>query len=198
MIEFTVYKDTLSVDPDSLTNPDIRYLWELDKSKKKDKALKAILYVFFKEDLSNENPLSQIPYYERESDCRLRAFGDPDFEFYSLGDEDWTEAIEMACSSYRLEVADTLKDIYTLDKKMDQLGKMLLKTKPKIIRNEHDTSGKVTYTTNIKIINDALNDIVSIISAKASLVSMHVHGVIPKELRGGLSPLSRGKIKTKS
>jgi hypothetical protein len=194
---FKLYKEKLSINLDSITNVDVRYLWDLDDSKDKDTALKAILYVFFTENLSDENPLSQIPYYEKRQECLLRAFGDTRYDIeHELGTE-WLEAITTARESYRKDIPDTLKDISTFDRKMDELGVMLNKTKPVIKRNVNENDDKVSFATNIEIINKALISVVNIIQSKASLVALHVQGTVPKELRGGLSPMSKGKIKTK-
>jgi hypothetical protein len=195
-MKFTLYKGQLSVDVDSIDNSDVLHLWELDKSKKKSKALKALLYVFFSEDLSSDNPLAQIPFYDREEKCLFRAFGDVAYDIHSELGEEWADAIERAKDSYRANnVPDTLKDIATFDRKMDQLGIMLKDTAPVIRRNVHETTGKITFSANTEIITKALNSVVQIIQSKASVASIHAQGIIPRQLRGGLSPLSSGKIK---
>lgn len=198
-MKFIVYKEELSVEPDSIKNADVKYLLDLDTSKRKETATKAILYVFFCKDLSDDNPLNQLPYHEKETECLLRAFGDEDYDIEMELGIDWYEAILTASESYyNHNVDDTLKDIDTFNRKMDELGSMLNITKPSIKRNVHETTQKISFSTNTGIINKALASIVSIIQSKASLVSIHVQGTVPKNLRGGLSPLSKGKIKIKT
>jgi len=194
---FKLYKEKLSVDLDKLTNPEVRALWDLDDSEDKDIAIKALLFVYFIEDLSDDNPLSQIPYYNKHKECLYRAFGNESFDIEQELGTEWFEAITLARQSYREDIPDTLKDISTFDRKMDELGLMLNKTAPIIKRNVNENDDKITFATNIGIINKALNSVVSIIQSKASLVALHVQGTVPKELRGGLSPMSKGKIKTK-
>lgn len=196
MMKFVIYKEKLSVDIDSITNPDVRYLWELDDTDEKETAVKAILYVFFTEDLSDDNPLSSLPYFRKPKESLKRAFGDEAYDIEQKLGTAWYEAINTARVSYRDEVADTLKDIATFDRKMDELGAMLNETTPIIKRNEHEVSGKITYSTNTDIINKSLASVVNIIQSKASLVAIHIQGTVPKHLRGGLSPLSKGQIKT--
>ena len=195
-MKFIVYKEKLSVDVDSLTNADVRYLWDLDDSNDKSTAIMALLYVFFVEDLSENNPLSQIPFNKKEEESLFRAFGTKQFDIeQELGNE-WYESILTARNSYKNSIPDTLKDIATFDRKMDELGIMLRDTQPKIKKNINDNNDKISFTTNIAIINKSLTSVISIIQSKASIVSMHVQGVVPKHLRGGLSPMSKGKIKT--
>ena len=197
MIKFTLYKNKLSVDEDSLNTPELIHLWEKDKSKAKDIGLKALLFVFFMEELSENNPLSQIPFYNKLRSSLYRAFGSENFNIEKELSASWLKAINDARVSYRKNVPDTLKDIATFDRKMDELRIMLNETVPVIKKNTHDNSGKVSFSTNTAIINKALTSIIAIIQSKASLMAVHIQGTVPKHLRGGLSPLSKGKIKTK-
>jgi hypothetical protein len=98
-MKFKVYKESLSVDADSIDNSDVEYLLTLDNSKNKETATKAILYVFFCEDLSDDNPLSQIPYYDREKECLFRAFGDKYYDIEAELGPDWYESIVRARQS---------------------------------------------------------------------------------------------------
>jgi hypothetical protein len=110
--------------------------------------------------------------------------------------EDWVEDIEKAIETYPR--AEEELSIYTYNKKMDELGELLRETHPKIQKNENVNSGVISFTTNIDIINAILKDITNIIQAKASLLALYTTGRIPKHLRGGLSPLAEGKLKTQS
>ena len=97
---------------------------------------------------------------------------------------------------YKKEIVqDMQKDVAAYDKKLDQFSEMLDKTHPTIERNKNSYD-HISYSTNIDIINSVLRDVVSLIQAKASLIAMMVQGTVPKNLRGGLSPLIKGKIKT--
>ncbi len=197
-MDFNVYKEKITIDFESMHNAEVVELWDLDKSKKKTTATKAILYVFFCEDLSDKNPLSQLSYNEKHKHCLLRAFGDMFYDIEQQLGTEWSVAIKTARASYyKNNVADALKDVATLNKKMDELGEMLLDTEPEIRRNVNSKNDKVSFSTNIEIINKALNSVISMIQSKASLLALHIQGTIPKHLRGGLSPMSKGKIKTK-
>jgi hypothetical protein len=60
----------------------------------------------------------------------------------------------------------------------------------------HEITENISYSTNMEIINSVLGDIVSLIQAKSSMVALHTTGIVPKHLRGGLSPLAKGKVET--
>ena len=154
-----------------------------------------ILYVFLVCDISNENPIRDVPYTSKVEEAKDVIFNDPDYNIQKeLGDE-WNSLVAAAMKCYETYlITDEEKDIYAYDKKMDQFREMLLETSPKIEKN-FGTTG-VSYSTNIEIINNVLEDIVTLIQTKASLVSMMVQGMVPKHLRGGLSPLSTGQINT--
>lgn len=128
-----------------------------------------------------------LPYYDKEKEALLRSL--------KKIPKNWEEDIAQAILDY--PVAEEQKDINIYNKKMDEFNILLKKTVPKIERNENDNTGVVSFTTNIDIINGTLKDIINIIQAKASLVALYTTGSIPKHLRGGLSPLTKGKIKIK-
>lgn len=185
------------VNPSEINCKELLALLDSDKTKGKPKATKALMYIFFRYDLSDDNPLSDIPYNKKREEALLRAYGDKDYDLNKEeGGDVWKNAVEAAGIAYRDEVVpDYQKDIAVYDKKMDQTREMLKITAPKIIKNEGGANGSVGFSTNIDIINKSLASILTIIQTKGSLISMHVDGVVPKHLRGGLSPLSKGKIK---
>lgn len=128
-----------------------------------------------------------LPYYNKKKEALLRSL--------EKIPKDWEKDIAQALADY--PVAEEQKDINIYNKKMDEFNILLKDTIPKIERNTNENTGVVSFTTNIDIINGTLKDIINIIQAKASLVALYTTGSIPKHLRGGLSPLTKGKIKIK-
>ena len=127
------------------------------------------------------------------------AFGEDLKEFTALKDSDekLRDLINKCIDIYIKTInTDEQKDIATYSKKMDQFRVMLHGMKPTIEKNVHEVTDMVSYSTNMDIINSVLKDIVSLIQAKSSMIALHTTGVIPKHLRGGLSPLTKGKINT--
>lgn len=174
----------MTASKNSITRPALKRLL----TKSKTEGTKALIYVYLYKDESPDNPLRDLPYNEREQEARFRAFG----SYSHVLDEDWTPLIEAAVASYI--PTEEEKDIYTYNKKIDELNHLLQHTYPKIYKNENLNSGVVSFATNIGIINMILKDIINIIQAKASLVAMYTLGTIPKHLRGGLSPLSKQSL----
>jgi hypothetical protein len=127
------------------------------------------------------------------------AFGTKLQAFIKLKDsnEKLRDLINKCIDIYLKDInTDEQKDIATYSKKMDQFRVMLQGMKPTIEKNIHEKTRVISYSTNMEIINSVLGDIVSLIQAKASMVALHTTGIIPKHLRGGLSPLAKGKIDT--
>lgn len=186
-----LYKNSTVVDPDSLEYKEFKDILKKDN----EIGNKVLLYVYLLCDLSHSNPIRDVTYLHRQEEALLIAFGNDCYNIEKELGEDWNKLTVAAIKCYNKKIVkEDEKDIYAYDKKMDQFRFMLLETVPRIEKNEGMDS--ISYTTNIDIINDVLENIVSLIQTKASIVSMIVQGTIPKHLRGGLSPLSSGKVNT--
>lgn len=191
-MKFKLDKSRTVVDRDSLQHDIFKKILDKDK----EIGNKILLYVFLLCDISYDNPIRDVPYTEKENEARLVVFDDSDYSIYDNLGKEWSDLTIEAIRCYDKEIVqDDDKDIYAYDKKMDQFREMLMDTTPRIEKNFGQDA--ISYSTNIDIINNVLEDIVSLIQTKASMVAMMVQGSIPKHLRGGLSPLSKGDINTK-
>lgn len=191
-MKLVVYKQKTKVDKNSLKEKIFKDILKKDE----EIGNQILIYVFLTSDLSASNPILEIPYSHMDEEARLIAFGDRKFDIEKEFGSKWAQLAQEAVFVYKKEyVSDVQKDIRAYDRKLDQFREMLIKTHPTIEKNTN-SYGAVSYATNIEIINSVLKDIVSLIQSKASLISMMVQGTIPKHLRGGLSPNTRGKIKT--
>jgi hypothetical protein len=191
-MKLMLYKSSTIVDPDSLKYKEFKDLYKEDK----EKGGKCLLFVFLLCDLSEDNPIRDIKYTERPSEARLLAFGNKSFDILKEYGDRLYALTQKAITCYKSNIVkDEEKDIETYNNKMDQFGEMLDSTDPEIIENVSEL-GLYSYTTNIDIINSVLKDIVTIINNKSQMISMMVKGTVPKTLRGGLSPLAKGKIDT--
>lgn len=192
-MKLMVYKSKAVIDPESIQ--DYKEFKDLQKVKKGDECL---LYVFLSCDLSWDNPILEIPFTDKEFEAKLLAFGDGKYDIEQKLGPKTRVMVEEACAVYRKEIVlDEQKDIAAYDRKMDQFLEMLKNTVPTIEKNTSGESGVVSYSTNIEIINGVLQDIVVMIQSKSSLIAMMVQGTVPKNLRGGLSPLTLGRFKKK-
>lgn len=179
----------MKVDRTSLKRPKLKNLLIKDLKI----GTKALIYIYLFKDEDQDNPLRDLPYDERETEARYRAFGSHTFSFNKELGKEWSTLISESVASYKLTEEE--KDIYTYNKKIDELNVLLKTTEPKIYRNKNINTDIVSFATNISILNMILKDIINIIQAKASLVAMYTRGVVPKHLRGGLSPLAKQELK---
>ena len=159
------------------------------------------IFIFLLCDLSNGNPLVDRPFDSKKIDALIVAFSGPEnaanFKTSMESNVALKDAINSAISAYvEYENTDEQRDINTYNTKMDQFRYMLKNMTPVIIKNENEKTGFKTFSTNIDIINSVLNDVVSLIQAKASMIALYTTGTVPKHLRGGLSQLSKGNITT--
>jgi hypothetical protein len=191
-MKFMLEKSSTVVDPTSLKHDIFKKILDADK----EIGNKILLYVFLVCDISYDNPIRDVPYIDKQREAAMVIFDDEDYSIYNNLGKEWNDLTIEAIKCYDKEVVqDEDKDIYAYDKKMDQFREILMETVPRIEKNFGPNS--ISYSTNIEIINTVLEDIVTLIQTKASMVSMIVQGTVPKHLRGGLSPLTKGDINTK-
>jgi hypothetical protein len=200
-MKLIAYKGLVTIDPSSIVEAELKRLLNEIKTIVKDEEIydKIGIFIFLLCDLSNDNPLVDRPYNTRREEALDVAFGSRlgDFKVLLDSSDGLRDLINKCMDFYIKEVnTDEQKDIATYSKKMDQFRVMLHGMKPTIERNTHETTQMISFSTNMEIINSVLGDIVSLIQAKASMVALHTTGIIPKHLRGGLSPLAKGKVET--
>ena len=202
-MKISAYKGTVSVDENSIQSLLLKEsMAEVTRFTSDDDQYRRIgLFIFLLCDLSNGNPLVDRPFDSKKDDALIVAFSGikeaADFKIYLEAATALKDAINSAISTYvEYENTDEQRDINTYNTKMDQFRYMLKGMQPTIIRNENEKTGFKTFSTNIDIINSVLNDVVSLIQAKASMIALYTTGTVPKHLRGGLSQLAKGNIDT--
>lgn len=180
-MKLILYKKKVLTDPNSLETEELKKLHSLPNGEK------ALLYVYLAKDASATNPFKDLSYKDRQHEAEMRVYGKGGVP------RNIAAHIQAAIDTYPL--SDEEVNMYTYNKKMDELGELLRKTEPKIERNQNTNTDVVSFSTNISIINSILKDITNIIQAKASLTALYTLGRLPKHLRGRLSPLAKQKIK---
>ena len=198
-MKIVAYKGVVTVDKASIVEPELKQLLHELEDVIKDTSIfdRVCIFIFLLCDLSNDNPLVDRPWNTRREEALSVAFGSDLTKFVALKDsnEKIRDLINKFIEVYLNKVnTDEQKDIATYSKKMDQFRVMLHDMKPIIAKNVNEFNEKITYSTNMDIINSVLSDIVSLIQAKASMIALHTTGQIPKHLRGGLSPLAHGGL----
>lgn len=165
----------------------------LDKVSSDDDKTALALYVFLCADRTDNNPIknyasSEIPV--QASNIVFKTSSVEDSKHSALAED-----ISKAIRGYKRVFSNKLQtDIDLYDEKLYQFMDLLGETTPQIVKNEHDVSGTVKFTTNVDIITGILEEIIKIILNKAAIVGMQNGGKFIPSLRGGLSPNSKGKL----
>jgi hypothetical protein len=178
---FDLYKDKIRLKEDLIEVQEIK---DMIKDLTEDQALKVTLYLFLTTDRTEENPLSDLPEGEKKLEASKVVFDSdaPDLSF--VDDEVYTIA-KNAYDDWRHDTFQ--KDVDVYNKKLFQFIDMLEDTTPEIIKNVHEITGKVSFSTNIDIITTILNNTLNIIIDKGILLDMKKSGDYNKGLRGTLS-----------
>ena len=163
---------------------------------KKDDAVKLCLFIFLTVDTGDLNPIKDFPEFKRADIARKIVFGSSTFDIgktYAGSNKLVAEAI---IAYKKIKYNKIQQDINLYDKKIYQFIALLKENKPEILKNEHEVSGRISFSTNIDIISTVLDNSINIILDKAALVMLQKTGKFSSELRGKLSPNTKGKLKT--
>jgi len=180
-----LYKNKIAINKEAL--PDIPEVKQLVDSLKEEDALKVLMYIYLTVSRDDENPLKDFPESERVRLASKIALGDMHNSLSKMFPKD-IKTINTAIKSYENLVVDKIqKDIDLYDKKMYQFIQLLDKNEPEIIKNIHEISSRVTFSTNIDIVTLVLDNSIELILEKASLISLKQTGKLGHALRGGLS-----------
>ena len=187
-----LYKGRIIVDKENL--PDSPAIEEIVRTFKAADATKVLSYIYLMYDRSDENPIREFPSTERNKRAKALAFNSTSKSIQELF-PDSINLIKTAIKQYQAKTVDKLqRDIDLYDKKMYQFITLLRDNEPEIIKNVHDISERVTFSTNIDIITTVLDNSINIILDKAALTLMRKTGKFSNSLRGKLSPNTKGKL----
>jgi len=192
---FQLYKSKIILDKELINIEELSKLVDvLEKDKKGKDAVKLIMFIFLSIDRSNENPIRDLSLADRAREARYIAFNNHTFDIKKKYKK-YYSSIKAAMLAYKENKVDSIqKDIDLYDKKMEQFIKLLDDNEPEVVRNTHELTGRVTFSTNIDIINTVLENSINIILDKSALVKMKKTGRFNTSLRGGLSPNTRSKL----
>lgn len=187
-----LYKDKIQIDKENL--PKIESIKTLIDEIGEADATKVLIYVYLMHNRSDENPLKDFSSHERSHRAKMIAFGasSPISERF---DAEQLKLITKVIKDYEESFVDKIqRDIDLYDKKMYEFIKLLDDNKPQIVKNIHETSFRVSFSTNIDILTTILDNSIDIILDKAALTHLKKTGKWSSELRGGLSPNTKGKL----
>jgi len=187
-----LYKGKVAINKEEL--PNIQEIDKIISTFKAEDSLKVLTYMYLLLNRTDENPIKEFAIPERTRLAKKIAFGNTTDSVATMYPND-TKLIAQAFKEYEKLVVDKIqRDIDLYDKKMYQFIQLLEDNEPEIIKNTHEISGRVTFSTNIDIITSILDNSINIILDKAVLTVMKQTGKFSNELRGNLSPNVKGKL----
>jgi hypothetical protein len=145
-----------------------------------------VLFIFLMYDRSDENPIKDLRKSSRLKMATKIAFNTDDISTIFSRKE--IDEILSAAKEYKENSTDMIqRDIDLYDKKIYEFIDLLNQMQPSIIKNTHEITGRVTFSTNIDIIMSILDNSVNIIIDKIALSGMKRTGKYTNELRRKLS-----------
>lgn len=191
---FVSYKNSLKIDESKIEVPSLKLL--VGKMGDKD-AIDLSLYLFLIHERGEENPMRDLSERERVKEVGLMIYGDASIDICAKYPTH-SKLISDAINEFKSKVDKVQKELDLYDNKLFQFIDLLEDpdNEPKIIKNEHEISGKISYSTNISILTKVLENVIKIIVDKSAIQAMKKGGRYLKPLRGGLSPNSKGKVTT--
>ena len=184
---FDLYNGEIRLLRDEIKVPEIlEYIKDMDD----DDARPLVLYIFLRYDRTKDNPLYNLPASERDIEA----------VYASKIDLSKYDSKDMATLGYAYQKAnkdDIQEDIDVYDQKLFQFIDMLEELEPQIIKNTHELSGRVSFSTNVDIITTVLDNSLNIIVDKAVLTDMKESGKYNQKLRGTLSRKTQKKLLNK-
>ncbi len=191
---FQLYKGKIALDKKHENFPSVKKIDDLFHD---EDALSIILFIYLTIDRSDDNPIKDFPEEERIEEAQEIAFGDRGTSIEEKYSDDMG-LIQEVINRYKKDNIDKIqRDIDLYDKKMYQFIKLMDDNKPKVIKNTHDITEKVSFSTNIGILTTILDNSINIILDKALLVNMKKSGKFNGNLRGRLSPNTRSILTIK-
>jgi hypothetical protein len=166
-----------------------------DTSNNKVKANKMLFFVFLLCDLTEENPLKDIPANKKEEEAKFRAYKDRGKSF----SKDELSVLQPAIECYvKYNTTPEERILKAFDEKSEETREELENTKPETVVNEKD--GMVTFASNSSIITKGLKELESIKNVKKNVISAVRREAMSQAIRGKvtLSPLSKGNIELPS
>lgn len=165
MLKFILDKHHVTVDPVSLTLEPLREIWNADKSKNKDEAIKLLTYVHICAQIDEDAPFAKSDPTEVSTLARREIYGSYEHEFKGKFNEKY---LEEAITKYQLAF-DTPEQasVRVFDKKIYEINRLIDNTNIEI--EKVAIRGGVDYVSNFPILNKMMQDMTKINAARESL-----------------------------
>ena len=87
MIAFDIEHGNLTVNAETLLISAFSDIWEFDKSRRKEKAIKMLKFVFYIADITQKNPFNDSHHDQKEELAKRDAFRDAKYKFTKKEDD---------------------------------------------------------------------------------------------------------------
>jgi len=132
---FMIKDNRVIVDERILTVPAFNNIWEHFEDK--NIASKFLMFIFAMNDITQDNPYLEVPYYEKEPVIKLSLFGNKDYAFTK---EEEILVREGQKWFNKLNEDSPWRSLCTLNQKIDQLNKHL--AGKKMTEKNYDSQSK--------------------------------------------------------
>lgn len=165
MLKFVLDKHRVVVDPISLVLEPLREIWNSDKSKNKDEAIKLLTYIHICAQIDENAPFAKADPTEVSSLARRELYGDYTYNFKGKFNEKY---LEDAIIKYQLAF-DTPEQasVRAFDKKIYEINRLIDSTQIEI--EKVAVRGGVDYVSNFAILNKMMQDMTKINAAREAL-----------------------------
>ncbi len=152
---------------------------------KRGKGQAALKYIYYTCDVSQQNPLVELPIEERTRDAKRRCFNSENPR-HTATEKALLKAGQDCYIKYNL--TRTEKFINTINLKVDQLNNLAFTTTP-IIERVENASGTISQVTNVKLITGAVEGALLLTSQKEVIVEK-MNGLKNKAKKRGVGEVS--------
>lgn len=165
MLKFILDKHRVTVDPISLTIEPLREIWNSDKSKNKEEAIKLLTYIHICAQIDEGAPFAKADPTEVNTLARREIYGSYEHEFKGKFNEKY---LEEAITKYQIAY-DTPEQasVRAFDKKIYEINRLIDNTKIEI--EKVAVRGGVDYVSNFPILNKMMQDMTKINAAREAL-----------------------------
>lgn len=165
MLKFVLDKHRVVVDPISLVLEPLRDIWNADKSKNKDEAIKTLTYIHICSQIDENAPFAKADPTEVSALARRELYGDYTYTFKGKFNEKY---LDEAVVKYQLAF-DTPEQasVRAFDKKIYEINRLIDSTQIEI--EKVAVRGGVDYVSNFAILNKMMQDMTKINAAREAL-----------------------------
>jgi len=138
--------------------------------KNKAAADKTFLYMYYMYSLDENNSFRDLDSRTKKEQAIYRVWkkreSTPPFK------KDEAELFYDAVEAYIMfSSTEEERMIFEIDRKIEQIRKTVKETEPRIVEQVNDKTGEIKFTTNMDILNKAINSIPTMLETKDKLIS---------------------------